>query len=107
MKEGYTSDCYICTMDNFDVICDTLINRGCNILNAVPTDYYINGAYINATRMCITYERPNTPAGRDIEKNLDYYLILIFKDFLHNFLFLWLGNICMLFMYMYNLTALI
>ena len=72
MKEGYTSDCYICTMDNFDVICDTLINRGCNILNAVPTDYYMNGAYINATRMCITYERPNTPAGRDIEKNLDH-----------------------------------
>lgn len=72
MKEGYTSDCYICTMDNFDVICDTLINRGCNILNAVPTDYYINGAYINATRMCITYERPNTPAGKDIEKNLDH-----------------------------------
>ena len=69
MKEGYTSDCYICTMDNFDVICDTLINRGCNILNAVPTDYYINGAYINATRMCITYERPNTPAGKEKRDN--------------------------------------
>lgn len=61
MTEGYTGDCYMCAIENLDDICDTLIKKGCNILDVVPIEYYNNGVTITATRMCITYERPKNP----------------------------------------------
>lgn len=71
MTNGYTGDCYICTVENFDTICDTLINKGCSIRNVVPTEYHNNGITISATKLCITYERPNKPISKSIEKDLN------------------------------------
>lgn len=71
MSTNNIGDCYICSIDNLDSICETLIKKGCIIKNVVPTDFYINGASILATRMCITYERPNNISTEDVEKNLD------------------------------------
>lgn len=65
MDKEYTGDCYICTIDCLDDICDTLIAKGCNILNAVPVDYYIERNFVKATKMCITFERPKKPIGSD------------------------------------------
>lgn len=60
MKENYTGDCYICSMENLDTICETLIKKECNITNIVPIEYNKTITKMYATKLCITFERPKT-----------------------------------------------
>lgn len=58
MEENYTGDCYICSMEKLDDICEMLLSKGCTIENVVPVEYKFYLFKLVASKLCITFKRP-------------------------------------------------
>ena len=58
MEENYTGDCYICSMEKLDDICEMLLSKGCTIENVVPVEYKFYLFKLVASTLCITVKRP-------------------------------------------------